>query len=51
MEGVECACIGGGRVCICIWKEWSVCACMGRGRMCVTEGVECVRMGRGRMCV
>ena len=52
MEGVECACMGSGRV--CVWKveregvymEGVKCACMGRG--CVhMEGVECAWTRRG----
>ena len=47
MEGVECACMGRGRVCA-----------YGRGRVCVhgevegvyMEGVECA-YGRGRVCI
>ena len=60
MEGVECACMGRGRV--CFLKGWSVhawgegvymegveCASMGEGGCVHMEGVECASMERGRL--
>ena len=63
MEGVECVCVGRGRMCVygrggvcvhreredmCIWKGLSVRA-SGEGRYVYMEGVECACMGRGTM--
>ena len=50
MEGVECVCMGRGRVCAygrvecaymekgCVYMEGIKCACMGRGRVCTWKG-------------